>query len=111
GEAAVYYAVSTTLPPTDSPLWTFLGRTAMPATLTTPALPAGATVWVRARGEAAGRRPSAYTTPVSIAIPATPRVSGVRILIADGVATVVWQPNQVAAGVRLHWDVHPRGVP
>src|SRR5690606_8117581 len=69
GEAAVYYAVSATQPPSDSPLWTFLGRTAMPATLTTPGLPAGATAWVRARGEAAGRLPSTYTTPVSIAIP------------------------------------------
>src|SRR5690606_3493730 len=29
----------------------------------------------------------------------------------DGAATVVWQPNQVAAGVRIYWDVHPRGVP
>src|SRR5690606_9445901 len=55
GEAAVYYAVSATQPPSDSPLWTFLGRLSAPGTIQTPPLPAGVTVWVRARGEAAGR--------------------------------------------------------
>src|SRR5690606_9744771 len=111
GEAAVYYAISATQPAPDSGLWTFLGRLSAPGTLQTPPLPAGVTVWVRARGEAAGRRPSPYTVPISIVVPSTPRVSGVRILIADGVATVVWQPNRVAAGVRIYWDIHPRGVP
>src|SRR5690606_2916462 len=111
GEAAVYYAVSATQPPSDSPIWTFLGRLSAPGTIQTPPLSAGSTVWIRARGEAHGRLPSPYTIPISIVVPSTPRVSGVRILIADGVATVVWQPNQVAAGVRIYWDVHPRGVP
>src|SRR5690606_20088136 len=110
GEAAVYYAISATQPAPDSGLWTFLGRLSAPGTLQTPPLPAGVTVWVRARGEALGRRPSQYTTPVSIAIPSTPRVHGVRVGVVDGVATVAWTPNARTRGVRVFYAAHAPDV-
>src|SRR5690606_8750649 len=71
---------------------------------------AGVTVWVRARGEALGRRPSQYTTPVSIAIPSTPRVHGVRVGVVDGVATVAWTPNARTRGVRVFYAAHAPDV-
>src|SRR5690606_19837410 len=71
---------------------------------------AGVTVWVRARGEALGRRPSQYTTPVSIAIPSTPRVHSVRVGVVDGVATVAWTPNARTRGVRVFYAAHAPDV-
>jgi len=108
GEARVDYAVAASEPAADSELWTFLDRvSALPATLTTPELPAGGTAWVRARGEESGRRPSAYTTAVSVAIPQTPRVADVAVrLNPDFSIRVEWSPNTYCDGVRIAYEVH-----
>lgn len=107
-DARVEYAVNATEPSANSELWTFLDRVgSVPTTLTTPPLPAGGTAWVRTRSEDVGRRPSTYTTPVSVAIPQTPRVFDVGIEIdADGVPTISWSPNQYCLGVRVGYEVH-----
>jgi hypothetical protein len=111
GEARVDVAISDTLPATDSPLWTFLGRTAALATLTTSPQLEGGIAWVRARGEAPGRLRSALTTPVSVAIPAGPRVRQVRALIADdGSASAQATPNAYASGFRIFYGTHPAGT-
>ncbi len=108
GEAAVSYALSPTLPGNTSGDWRFLERTAVTATLETPPLPAGSTVWVRTRGEAPGRRPSAWTNPVSISLPQTPRVREVKVEIdpATRNPVVSWLPNEFAAGVRVRYQEH-----
>lgn len=109
GEARVDYAVASTEPAANSELWTFLDRVAaLPETLVTPELPAGGTAWVRTRGEEAGRRPSAYTSAVSIAIPQTPRVADVAVkLNPDLTVRVEWTPNAYCGGVRIAYEVHP----
>jgi|GEM_PF-3615436 len=110
-EAVVEFAVSALAPAADSGLWTFMGRTATPTTLRGPVLGAGQVVWVRARSEATGRRPSAYTTPQSVTLPATPRFLALSLVLdTSGVATVLWTPNDYAAGVRIYYKVHATGA-
>jgi hypothetical protein len=110
--AAVEFAVATLAPATDSGAWVPLGRTEAPATLTSPAQPAGVTVWVRARGVAARQRPSLYTVPVSIVVPSTPRLRDVLVRFADeGTATVYFTPNAYALAVRVEYLIQdPAGV-
>jgi hypothetical protein len=104
GEARADYAISATLPAASSPLWTFLGRTAVTATLVSPALPAGVTVWVRSRGEAVGRRPSAWTNAVSVTLTGEPRVLSAGLSVdAAGAAVVTWTANAAAAGMRVYY--------
>lgn len=105
-EARVEFAVSTLEPAADSELWTFLGR-ATSGDLLTPPNPQGVTVWVRARGEATGRRPSVYITAVSVVITGVPRIVDVVILLDDaGFPTVEWIPNAATLGVRIFYDRH-----
>lgn len=107
GEARIDYAISDTVPDTGSPLWTFLGRTAVVETLESPPLPAGSVVWIRARGEQIGRRPSAWTTPVDVTLANTPRILSVSVTIdAAGVPTVSWEANDATEGVRIYASVH-----
>src|SRR5690606_18523296 len=107
GEAAVYYAVGMTAPMLGSGAWRLAGRVATPGPVLTPPQPDGATVWITARGEGLGRRPSAYTTPVSVQIPVVARVREVRITFdAAGVPTVHWVPGAHTQGIRVRWIVH-----
>lgn len=108
-EARVDFAISETMPPTGSGLWTFLGRTASVGTITSPPLPAGDLIWIRGRSEAVGRRPSAWTTPQSVETPHTPRIRRAAVrLAADGAPVVTWTANAFALGVRVYYDVHGR---
>lgn len=104
--ASVEYAVAASAPDTTSGAWIPFGRTTAAATLTTPAFPAGVTVWIRARGVIAGERSSLYTAPVSITLPETPRLRDVRIRFADdGTATIYFTPNAFALGVRVEYSI------
>ncbi len=107
-EARVDYAISTLEPASSSGLWTFLGRvSSVPTTLTTRQITPDVTVWVRARSEAVGRRPSIYTTAVSVVVAAIPRVLEVFIRVAsDGAPTVEWTANAHTLGVRIAYEVH-----
>lgn len=106
--ARVDYAVNDTEPSPGSQLWTFLDRVDATGDLTTPPLGQDQTVWVRARSEAQGRRPSAYTTPDSVTTSAVPRLVQVELEVdpATGVVTVRWEPNESCEGVRLHFERH-----
>lgn len=111
GEARVDYAISATLPATDSPLWRFLGRTATPETLKSIPLPADVTVWIRARSEGIARRRSAWTNAVTVSTAATPRILRASVTVSEaGAPTVVWAANAPALGVRLYYDVHISSV-
>ncbi len=108
GEARVDYAMSTLEPAANDEEWTFLGRVAsVPTTLTTPPVPQGAVVWVRARSENQGRRPSAYTTAVTVTAPATPRLVDALVeLDEDGIPKVFWTPTDATNGVRVYYERH-----
>jgi hypothetical protein len=107
GQARVDYAVSPTVPDTTSSLWTFLGRTVELTTLQSPPLEAATTVWIRARGEKEGRRPSAWTTPVSVVLAGTPIILDGRISISSvGVPTITWVANASTGGVKVLYQVH-----
>ncbi len=107
-EARVDYAISTLEPAAGATEWTFLGRvTSVPTTLTTPQVRPDTKVWVRARSENIGRRPSVYTTAVSVTVAAISRVLEVFIRVApNGVPTVEWEPNAHTLGVRIAYEVH-----
>ena len=113
-EARVDYAINTLEPAAGSELWTFLGRVdSVPTTLTTPQITPDSTVWVRARSEAIGRRPSVYTAAVSVVVASIPRVLEVFIRVDDaGVPTVEWFVNSHTLGVRIAFEVHdPSDLP
>jgi hypothetical protein len=105
--ARVDYAISSSQPSASSGLWTFAGRGAASTSVATPTLPSGRTVWIRARSEAVGRRPSSYTNPVSIAIDTIPRVRKVWGYITDDGIEINWIANEATAGVRIDYVEHP----
>lgn len=110
GAARLSYAVAEIEPDVGDERWSYLARTDEPREVVSPPFPSEATVWVRGRGEAPGRRPSAWLAPVSVDIPAGPRVSAVRITFdADGTPTAHWAPNPSCGGVRIHHRPHDPG--
>jgi len=109
GECRIDCAVNATEPAADSGLWIFMARVDQTGTVTTPPFPDSVKVWIRARGEAIGRRRSAWTTAVSVDIPTVARVKGVRVKIdpESQKATVRWaEANDTIQGVRITNDVH-----
>jgi hypothetical protein len=104
-EALMEFAISATQPPHDSNLWTPAGRTSVAASMKTPALPSGASVWVGARSYAPGRRPSLRTTPQQVVMTTTPRVTQVRVRVDEdtGIPTVHWTPNAYTLGLRIYY--------
>ncbi len=106
-QARIDYAVNDTEPAITSELWSFLGRVgSVPKTLKTPPVTPGTSVWVRARSEGVSRRPSTYTTAVSVATTNVPRVLELGITTDVGVPTVDWTPNEFCLGVRVHYELH-----
>jgi hypothetical protein len=109
-EARVDYAINATEPSPSSGMWTYVGRTSVAATLYTPPVPDNCTVWVRARGEHAQRRPSVWTTSQSVAIASAPRTSNLSIeLIDDHNPILHWAPNAQCVGLRVYYQVVPFG--
>jgi hypothetical protein len=107
--ARVDYAVTDdniTPPAATSFLWRTAGSITSEGEVITPELPSGAIVWIRARGEAPGRRPSAWTEPVVFIVG-----SAVRFLAFDVDTTgrITWTANQFTGGVRLDWALHADG--
>lgn len=105
-QARVDYAVAQSAPAREGGEWTFLGKTGADGTLRTPALPAGATVWVRLRSEAPGGF-SEWADPDSVRTPATARLRDVRIALDGGQPPVVtWERNGFTGGVRIRYATH-----
>lgn len=111
------YAVSATEPDADSEEWTLVDRvqytsSGSPISVKSPPIPQGATAWVRARSEGVGRRPSAYTTAVSVTATAQPRILDSRLILDDvtAIPTVSWVVNDQVLGIRLHYEVHDAGT-
>ena len=71
-------------------------------------MPFGLKVWIRTRGEAEGRRRSAWINAVSVIIPSTPVVTDCNIVIDqdEDIPTVSWTPNAHADGVRIYYKTH-----
>jgi hypothetical protein len=108
--ARVDYAISSTQPAASSSLWTFAGRAGATASVTTPQLPSGRRVWLRARSEAVARRPSGYTNPVSIDIDATPRLRKVFAYDTTDGVEIHWIGNTATSGVRIEYVEHAFGT-
>lgn len=107
--ARVDYAMKSTVPVTGSGDWIFAGTVTGGGYVFTPLIPddVAGTVWIRVRSEGVNLRPSAYSTPVSIAIAQAHRAFGVRLIIENGSnPKVVWNSNIPGAGVRIHYSVY-----
>jgi hypothetical protein len=78
-------------------------------TLYTPAMAPGVTVWVRARSEAPGERPSAWSPSSSLIISDAPYIALQQLSLAGGVPTVSWVTSPATAGVRLDYSVQSPG--
>jgi hypothetical protein len=109
--AVVEYAIAETQPLANSGAWTLLGVTDTPAdVLKSPALPAGATIWLRGRASAPGVRPSAWVNIGSVSLPQTARLLGLSVTIAsDGAPVVEATGNAFTLGVRLRYAIHEAG--
>ncbi len=106
-KARVDYAVNATEPAADSGLWHLASYVLVSGgTASTPVLHAGAEVWIRARGEAMGRRPSAWSATETLTIVATPGLLSYFATIDDvGEPTIHWVKNPYAGGVRVERSI------
>lgn len=110
-EARVDYAFNATEPAANSELWTFAGRAAAGASVITPPNPEDGTVWIRARGEGEGRRPSAYIAATSIGTNPVARIVDAELVVDDdGIVTVRWVGNNTCAALRLFYEIHTIGT-
>jgi hypothetical protein len=113
----VEYAVSPGLPAANSGEWTHMGRlryaniVSLPYTLTSPALPAGSTCWLRGRASMAGVRASAWVSIGFVSTPQTPRLISATLRLSGGVPSVSWHANAFTLGVRLEYAVHDGSTP
>lgn len=107
----VDYAISPTEPAASSGLWTFLGRAEEPGVvLVTEDLPSGSSVWVRARGESPGCRPSAWTAAQFVLLGDAPVLSSVVCSIEGTLPVVQWTANEFTGGVRVEYEITLIGV-
>jgi hypothetical protein len=99
--ARVEYAVSPTLPGTNSGAWTLAGRISAPGNVVTPPQVANTVVWIRTRSEQFGRRPSTWTNAVSITIPISPVITDFKVILRDGSDPILQWNNISAAGLKI----------
>jgi hypothetical protein len=104
-ECEVQYYIGDAQPAANSRAWLFGGRLTAPGNVETPPAPAGASIWVRARSVAVGRRPSAWVDGGSVTVAQTPRILSARLLVAGTTAIVAWTPNHFTLGVRIAWEI------
>lgn len=99
----VDFAVSLSEPNAASGLWTLAGYLTAEGSVFTAVLPAGVTVWVRARGEVTGRLPSAWTPSETITLSQTPGLLSLTAALIEnsGTAQITWTPNDYAEGLRI----------
>lgn len=100
--ARVDYAVSVTEPSPTSGAWQLVGYLSAEGSILTPVIPAGSTVWIRARGEAVGRRPSVWTDALDLTLSDTPALLSLGLTFAaDGLVQLEFVPNDFAGGVEI----------
>lgn len=110
--AQVDYAVAAIEPAADSGVWTNGGRTTAVGThiLIGPFDP-GVTVWVRARGEQAGLRRSAYVASVSTVITNAVAVLNLQLTFdADGHPRASWTVPTSVLGMRIYYITYAAGT-
>lgn len=104
-DARVDFAVAAALPDVNSGVWTYVGRISSAGTVQTPFVPHGTTIWVRARSEAVGRRPSAWSAVQHVTIPIAPVVAHANIDIHDDSNPIIgWDPDDPSYGYRVYWQ-------
>jgi hypothetical protein len=99
----VQYGIGSSPPLLNSALWRTAGiAESAGSEVLTSARQAAETVWVRARGEAAGFRPSIFTTPVSIVVGSIARFNTLAI---NSSYRLEWTGNAFLAGVRVRYAI------
>lgn len=111
GAARVDYALGAVPPALNSGAWVYAGRAEAPGAVQTPPLPSGSQVWVIARSEGDGRRPSSWTAPVAVTVAAVPHILRASVSVDGdtGETVVFWTPNAIAEGVRIFYAAHVPG--
>lgn len=105
-EGRVDIAIQTLEPDEDSEVWEFLDRAGV-STITTPILDSASVVWVRARSEETGERPSAWIAAVNHTVPTQARIVDAEIDLDEaGTPRVYWTGNPACLGVRIHYERH-----
>lgn len=109
--ARLEFAIGATQPPDTSGAWLLMGRTNATGTFfSTPQAP-GTTVWVRWRGEAAGRQPSTWCGALSIVIDDVAQMVDAQLQIGStGVPRVSWVALGSTLGVRILYERHANGT-
>ena len=98
-------AIQPTMPASgENGKYLLMAVTATTATVTSDPMAPGAVCWVRYRTVAEGRRPSAWSTPVSVTFAALPTVTNITVTVdaVTGKPLVSWA-NQSAVGVRIEY--------
>ena len=105
-EGRIDIATSPTMPSQTSGLWSYAGRLLQSGTLSVYDISENTVVWVRIRGEADNRRPSAWTVPTSVAIPIRPRVYNLGVELKDGSDPIVsFEKSASCGGIRVYYAV------
>jgi hypothetical protein len=110
--ARVEYAVGPTVPNTNSGEWIFAASVSSVGNVYTPYIAPDNTVWIRARSEAYQKRPSSWTTPDSIVVPANPFVDDFVLTLDDDKDPVLsWVPMPSALGMQVYYGISAPGAP
>lgn len=104
------YALAATEPDPASTDWRFAAAFDAPGCVTTPPVTTGAKVWARARTEATGQKPSAWSAAVDADAPETPGALRVTLTVTpQGVATLEWEPNAFSGAQKIRGLIHDEG--
>lgn len=98
---------------TEPTYWVWIATVEDVATVRIPPGPSGVRVWIRARTERPGYRPSAWTTSVYTDVGAdNPALYALSATIApDGTPTVIWTENPITLGLTLEYSIEATGLP
>jgi hypothetical protein len=108
-DAAIEYAISASQPASGSPLWQRAARGGT-GNYSLPILPVGVDVWVRARSEGIGKRPSAWAAAVNVSLGVVAYPYNASIVIENGVAVAKWESNEYMHGARVYYAITSYGL-
>ena len=101
----VEWAVGATEPVASSGAWQVAGYLSEPGQVLTTPQQSGATVWIRVRGEAPQRRPSAWAPSQSIVMPTVGQLLSANLFLSGAIPTVSWTEGFGTGGVRIERSI------
>lgn len=120
----VDYALANTEPAASSGAWQFLGQRTTSGNIVSEAMRTGAVVWVRARTERHGYRPSSWTTAQAVGIGSgfdagfsdgfalsTPVIYETMVTVAaNGIPTLTWRESPNTLGLLVEYSIQAEGA-